>query len=75
MRKDIGQTIRKARESQRLTLRQLADKVGITDAALCYIENGRTTKISIQTAELIAQTLECDFNQLFGIKRYKKIAL
>ena len=40
---DIGQRIRSHRQSNHLTLKQLAEKVGCTDAYLSQIENGRVS--------------------------------
>lgn len=61
---DIGQRIRSHRHSNHLTLKQLAEKVGCTDAYLSQIENGRVSP-SIASLKRIASALQTKITDFF----------
>jgi transcriptional regulator with XRE-family HTH domain len=61
---DIGSRIKSLRQSNHLTLRQLADKVGCTDAYLSQIENGRVSP-SIASLKRIAGALQSKITDFF----------
>ena len=61
---DIGQRIRSHRQSNHLTLKQLAEKVGCTDAYLSQIENGRVSP-SIASLKRIASALQSKITDFF----------
>ncbi len=54
----IGKNIQEVRESQNLTQAETAERVGITQAALCQIERG-TRNPSLQVAANLAAVLGC----------------
>lgn len=61
---DIGGRIKSLRQSNHLTLKQLAEKVGCTDAYLSQIENGRVSP-SIASLKKIADALHTKITDLF----------
>jgi transcriptional regulator with XRE-family HTH domain len=61
---DIGSRIKSLRQSNHLTLRQLAEKVGCTDAYLSQIENGRVSP-SIASLKRIAEALQSKITDFF----------
>lgn len=63
----IGSNIKKARQKLKLNQRALADKAGITQAALCYIEQGERNP-SISTLDLLACALETPMSFLVSIQ-------
>jgi len=54
----IGKNIQEVRESQNLTQAETAERVGITQAALCQIERG-TRNPSLQVAAGLAAVFGC----------------
>ena len=61
---EIGSRIKIHRLSNHLTLRQLAEKVGCTDAYLSQIENGRVSP-SIASLKKIADALQTKITDFF----------
>ncbi len=61
---DIGQRIKSHRQSNHLTLKQLAEKVGCTDAYLSQVENGRVSP-SIASLKRIASALQSKITDFF----------
>lgn len=55
----IGNEIRLARLSRRMTLRSLSEATGITPAALCKIENGETD-MKLSTLAILRSALALD---------------
>ena len=53
----FGEKLKKIRKRKGLTLKQLADKVGVTEGYLCHIENDRRENPSIDKIEKIAKAL------------------
>ena len=60
----IGQRIKVQRQSNNLTLKQLAEKVGCTDAYLSQIENGKVSP-SISSLKKIADGLQTKITDFF----------
>lgn len=54
----VGRNIQAVREGRGLTQVETAEKVGITQAALCQIERG-TRNPSLQVAARLAEVLGC----------------
>ncbi len=61
----MGENIRRIRLEKGILQSELARKVGITQAMLCWIERG-TRNPSLQVGKLIAQALECSVEDLIG---------
>jgi transcriptional regulator with XRE-family HTH domain len=61
---EIGARIRTHRQGNHLTLKQLAEKVGCTDAYLSQIENGRVSP-SISSLKRIADALQTKITDFF----------
>ena len=55
--------IAKIRYEKGISQRELADKIGITDSAICQYENGKRSP-NIQTLKKIAQVLNCTVDDL-----------
>lgn len=59
----IGDTLRAAREKMAMTQGQLAERVGVTEAMIGHIENGRRNP-TLYTARKIAVTLGMTLDDL-----------
>ena len=57
----IGPKILQLRKKMKLTQVQLADKVGVSGAAISHFENG-TSKPALETIEKLSQVLDFDFS-------------
>lgn len=60
-----GKRLRQRRKAFRLTLKQVADEVGITESYLSQIENGKVSA-SIQTLQKIVEVLRMTLGDLFA---------
>lgn len=63
MKKTIGEVIKKARNSKKLTQNEVSDKTGISRNYLSDIENGRYMP-SVETLMGLAKCLDIDLNFL-----------
>jgi transcriptional regulator with XRE-family HTH domain len=63
--RQVGERLREARTSRGLTLRQLAERTGLSAAMLCHIENGQANP-TVQSLAAIADALGCPPSGLFG---------
>lgn len=63
-----GKKIAKLRESRSLSIRKMANIIGISDTALAKIEKGKNENIKIDTGIKIAKALDVSFNELFEIE-------
>ena len=61
----VGANIRRIREKNGMTQSELADKAGITQAMLCWIEQGKRNP-SLPSCEKIAKLLDCIISELFS---------
>ncbi|MGC8660289.1 MAG: cupin domain-containing protein [Desulfomonilaceae bacterium] len=61
---EIGRRIRARRSSNKLTLKQLAEKVGCSDAYLSQIENGKVSP-SISSPKKISEALQAKITDFF----------
>lgn len=61
----IGENIRKKREKAGITQSELAEQAGITQAMLCWIEQGKRNP-SLLSCEKIAHLLGCKISELFS---------
>lgn len=57
---DIGKSIRKARKSRDVSQRRLARYIGVSQAAISYIESGENIP-ELATLQLIARALNVEF--------------
>jgi transcriptional regulator with XRE-family HTH domain len=64
----IGKKIKRLRNIKRISLKELASILGVSDTALSKIETGKTQSITIDLGKGIASTLEVSFNELFEIE-------
>jgi transcriptional regulator with XRE-family HTH domain len=60
----LGDWIRKRRELQGVSQRELADRAGISRSYLCDIERGRGTKPSVDSLDSLATALGTDRTEL-----------
>ena len=66
----FGSEVKHLRKQKRLTLRELAEKVGVDFTYLSKIENDKTAPPSIDTIKLLAQQLDGDeFELMFLANR------
>lgn len=56
---ELGFIFYQARQKQNLTLKQLAEKTGVSRASLCYLENGKN-RLSFHKIEKLADALRLD---------------
>ncbi|MEH6941485.1 helix-turn-helix domain-containing protein [Bacillus sp. JJ722] len=57
--------IKALREARKLTMQELADKVGISKSMISYYENGKKTP-SVKTINIIASVLNVSVDYLLG---------
>jgi putative transcriptional regulator len=55
--------------ARRMTLTELADKVGITLANLSILKTGKAKAIRFSTLEAICQALDCQPGELIGFDK------
>ncbi len=60
---EIGENIRLLRISKRMSQKELAKKVNVSDSMIAYIENGQRV-LPRETGKRIAQILGCTFTDL-----------
>jgi transcriptional regulator with XRE-family HTH domain len=71
----FGERLRKVRERRRVTLKEVADRVGVSESLVSQIERGRVSP-SIDTLLAVADVLEVDLDYLFrDYKRTKRLSL
>lgn len=63
---EVGNRIKKYRKERALTLKELADKVGLTEATIQKYEAGNIKKLDIQTMETMANALSVKCGVLIG---------
>jgi transcriptional regulator with XRE-family HTH domain len=69
----FGETIRSVRERRSMTLREVAEKAGVSESLVSQIERNRVSP-AIDTLLALADALEMDFEYLFaGLKRERPI--
>ena len=62
---DVGRRLRELRLRRRLTLREIADRAGLSESFLSRLERGRTS-VSITSLQRIAGALAMDVSDLFA---------
>lgn len=67
----VGLNIRKYRLESNQTLRQIADKVGVTEATMQKYEAGNIGRVDIEMLKSIADAIGCTPNDLTGWKADK----
>jgi len=65
--RSFGKTIRAQRQKLKLTQRQVADAVEVTDAYICSLESDKKSPPPYHTVAAIADTLELDAERLWSI--------
>lgn len=65
--KNIGEEIAKARENKGLSQRQLANFVGISNAALSKIESGETEVPNPKILKRISKYIDLNYNDMMGM--------
>jgi transcriptional regulator with XRE-family HTH domain len=60
----LGQTVKALRERKRLSQRQLAEKVGVTDAYIAMIETGVRSNPSLPLLRRLARALRVSVAEL-----------
>ena len=69
--KQVGKRLKQARLEKRLTLKELSERVGLSDSQLCLIENG-TNKLSEKRAVILGEALEVGVEWLLHGKERNK---
>jgi transcriptional regulator with XRE-family HTH domain len=65
----VGKTVREIRKKQRMTMKEVAVKIGVSESLISQIENDKISP-SIDTLLNIAEVLNIDFDYLF--RQFKK---
>ena len=65
--RSFGEVIKQHRVKLRLTQKQVAEKVGMSDAYICSLENDRRTPPPYYTVAAIADALQIDVERLWKI--------
>src|SRR5262245_50887268 len=65
--RQLGKRMREARSALGLTLRQLAERTGLSAAMLCHIEKGQANP-TVQSLAAIADALQCPPARLFAVE-------
>lgn len=65
--KNIGEEIAKARENKGLSQRQLANAIGISNAALSKIESGETEIPNPKTLKKISKHIDLNYNDMMSM--------
>lgn len=66
--KSIGEKIKEIRQSKGISQTVVATACGIKQSSYANIENGSTTKITIEVGKGISMALDISFNELFEIE-------
>lgn len=61
---NVGKNIRKLRLEHDMSMRDLANKIGTTDSAVCRWENGKAKKLSLDMAIKIADLFRISLDEL-----------
>lgn len=69
---DLGEALRRRRQQQRLTLEQLAEKSGVSRAAISKIERGESGA-STPVLGKLAEALDLSISQLIGGRRGERV--
>ena len=69
-RKELGEYLKKVRETKGLGLNQLALKIETTSSLISKLENGLTQKISPFLLQEISEGLKIDYKELYKIIDY-----
>lgn len=62
---DVGERLRAMRQARRQTLREVAERAGLSESFLSQVERGRTN-VSISSLQRIAQALGVDVSDVFA---------
>jgi transcriptional regulator with XRE-family HTH domain len=60
----VGERIKSLRLQNKLTQKELAEKVGVTHEWICKIERGKAKNITVSLLTSIVDNLESNFNDL-----------
>lgn len=66
--KSVGEKIKQLRKSKGLSLKELAQKLDVSDTSLSKIETGKVDSIKIDTGKKLSNELGVSFNELFEIE-------
>ena len=74
--RSFGEIIKSQRQKLKLTQKQVADSIGITDAYICSLESGKKIPPPFPTVAVIAKMLRLDVDQLWkaAVKRREEQA-
>ncbi|WP_010662361.1 helix-turn-helix domain-containing protein [Marinilabilia salmonicolor] len=70
---NFGKKIRDQRKSMGIKQGELAQFIGVSQAALNKIEMGKTRDITLETAKKIAEKLEVSFMDFFEVEDHKRM--
>lgn len=70
----LGETLRSLRESKNLSLRDVEQIVGISNAYLCQLENGKIAKPSVHFLHKLAKAYDASFEELMLAAQYIETA-
>ncbi|CAM3118876.1 helix-turn-helix transcriptional regulator [Streptobacillus felis] len=70
---EIGKNIREIRKSKNITMKQLANEIGTTEANISRYEKGIIKDIPLKNLEKIARFLNVTLNELLGLKNHNTL--
>lgn len=70
--KKLGALIRKAREEQGLSLRQLAEKLKVNFSTISYLESGQVQRPAVKMLQGLSRTLDIPLEQLYALAGYNR---
>ncbi len=70
--KKLGKLIRSARTAKGLSIRALADALGINFSSISYIESGRIHRPAVQTLRGLSGILEIPITKLYLLAGYSR---
>lgn len=70
--KKLGMLIRKGREEQGLTLRQLGDKLKVNFSTISYLESGQVQRPAVKMLQGLSRVLEIPLEELYALAGYNR---
>lgn len=69
----LGRYLKHKRQDRKLTMREVADRIGASEASYRSLESGRAN-ISFETLKALFSIFDLDLNDLFELNTISKIA-
>lgn len=70
--KKLGALVHAARSAKGMSVRALADRVGVNFSSISYIEAGRVHRPAVRTLQRLSRALEIPLDQLYSLAGYNR---